>query len=317
MPESGRDKLDANQEYISMKNKFLLIVACLALLLGRSTQAQDLPIVAVSQFESTFDNEGYYRAETNPDNYEAMLETQLIKVDRFVVYERNKLDQILSEQGLQNSLSGNGTQLKIDGVDYLIYGSITKKSTEKKTVNTGQFASVSYTSTFGVDIKIVDALSGEIRRAEAIEASVDAGNGVATGNFVNTNVSSDSLVEAQRVVAKKSAALLAESIFPIRVADVDGSDIYLNYGDSILSVGDQLNIVKEGRQIIDPDTGKLLGSRQTVLGSVEVVSTDSSISIAKFSSDSFNLEPGDLAKISLTASDSQQNNQRERKGRRI
>jgi len=317
MPESGRDKLDVNQEYISMKNKFLLIVACLALLLGRSTQAQDLPIVAVSQFESTFDNEGYYRAETNPDNYEAMLETQLIKVDRFVVYERNKLDQILSEQGLQNSLSGNGTQLKIDGVDYLIYGSITKKSTEKKTVNTGQFASVSYTSTFGVDIKIVDALSGEIRRAEAIEASVDAGNGVATGNFVNTNVSSDSLVEAQRVVAKKSAALLAESIFPIRVADVDGSDIYLNYGDSILSVGDQLNIVKEGRQIIDQDTGKLLGSRQTVLGSVEVVSTDSSISIAKFSSDPFNLEPGDLAKISLTASDSQQNNQRERKGRRI
>lgn len=300
-----------------MKTTFLFTAAWLSLLLGTSAQAQDLPIVAVSQFESTFDNEGYYRTETNPDNYEAMLETQLIKVDRFIVYERNKLDQILGEQGLQNSLSGNGTQLKIDGVDYLIYGSITKKSTEKKTVNTGQFASVSYTSTFGVDIKIVDALSGEIRRAEAIEASVDAGNGVATGNFINTNVSSDSLVEAQRMVAKKSAALLAESIFPIRVADVDGSDIYLNYGDSILSVGDQLNIVKEGREIIDRDTGKSLGSRQTVLGTVEVVTTDSSLSIAKFASGSFDVEAGDMAKISLTAGDSQKNNQREKRGRRI
>ena len=38
-------------------------------------------------------------------------------------------------------------------------------------------------STFGVDIKIVDATTGEIRRAEAIEASVQAGQGVATGNF--------------------------------------------------------------------------------------------------------------------------------------
>jgi curli biogenesis system outer membrane secretion channel CsgG len=300
-----------------MERIILFTVAWFGLLIGSATQAQDLPIVAVSQFESTFDNEGYYRTETNPDNYEAMLETQLIKVDRFIVYERNKLDQILSEQGLQNSLSNNGTQLKIDGIDYLIYGSITKKTTEKKTVNTGQFASVSYTSTFGVDIKIVDALSGEIRRAEAIEATVDAGNGVATGNFVNTNVSSDSLVEAQRTVAKKSAALLAESIFPIRVADVDESDIYLNYGDSILSVGDQLNIVKEGREIIDRDTGKSLGSRQTVLGTVEVVTTDNSLSIAKFTGNSFDIEPGDMAKISPTATDSEQKNQRQKRGRRI
>ena len=300
-----------------MKKIILFTITWLSVLIASATQAQDLPIVAVSQFESTFDNEGYYRTETNPDNYEAMLETQLIKVDRFIVYERNRLDQILSEQGLQNSLSNNGTQLKIDGVDYLIYGSITKKTTEKKTVNTGQFASVSYTSTFGVDIKIADALTGEIRRAEAIEATVDAGNGVATGNFVNTNVSSDSLVEAQRIVAKKSAALLAESIFPIRVADVDESDIYLNYGDSILSVGDQLNIVKEGREIIDRDTGKSLGSRQTVLGTVEVVITDNSLSIAKFIGNSFDVEPGDMAKISLTANDSEQKNQRQKRGRRI
>ena len=230
--------------------------AMISFLIGMSAHAQDLPIVAVSQFESTFDNEGYYRTETNPDNYEAMLETQLIKVGRFVVYERNKLDQILSEQGLQSSLSNNGTQLKIDGVDYLIYGSITKRTTERKSINTGQFASIKYISTFGVDIKIVDALSGEIRRAEAIEASIEAGSGIATGNFVNTDVSNDSLVEAQRIVAKKSAALLAESIFPIRVADIDNDDIYLNYGDSILSTGDQLNIIKEGREIIDRDTGK-------------------------------------------------------------
>ena len=299
-----------------MKKIILFTIIWLSVLIASATQAQDLPIVAVSQFESTFDNEGYYRTETNPDNYEAMLETQLIKVDRFIVYERNRLDQILSEQGLQNSLSNNGTQLKIDGVDYLIYGSITKKTTEKKTVNTGQFASVSYTSTFGVDIKIADALTGEIRRAEAIEATVDAGNGVATGNFVNTNFSSDSLVEAQRIVAKKSAALLAESIFPIRVADVDESDIYLNYGDSILSVGDQLNIVKEGREIIDRDTGKSLGSRQTVLGTVEVVITDNSLSIAKFIGNSFDVEPGDMAKISLTANDSEQRNPRQKRGRR-
>ena len=154
-------------------NKVLTFL--LAALLGTAAQAADLPIVAVAQFESTVDNEGYFRTESNPDNYEAMLETQLIKVGRFTVYERNKLDQVLGEQGLQQNLSNNGTQLQIDGVDYLVYGSITKKSTQKKQMQTGQFSSVSVISTFGVDIKIVDATTGEIRRAEAIEASVQAG----------------------------------------------------------------------------------------------------------------------------------------------
>ena len=145
-----------------------------------ATQAGDLPIVAVAQFESTVDNEGYFRTESNPTMRRCL--TQLIKVGRFTVYERNKLDRVLGEQGLQQNLSYNGTQLQIDGVDYLVYGSITKKSTQKKQMNAGQFNSVSVVSTFGVDIKIVDA-TFEIRRAEAI-GPVSAGQGVVAGTFV-------------------------------------------------------------------------------------------------------------------------------------
>ncbi len=290
-----------------------LLVACLSPVIN----AADLPVVAVAQFESTVDNEGYFRTESNPDNYESMLETQLIKVGRFTVYERNKLDQVLGEQGLQQNLSNNGTQLQIEGVDYLIYGSVTKKSTVEKQLRTGQFASVSVISTFGVDIKIVDATTGEIRRAEAIEASVEAGKGIATGNFSSADASGDGFVEAQRLVAKKSAALLAESIFPIRVVDIDGPDIYLNYGDSILSVGDQVTVVREGREIVDRDTGKVLGSRERVLGELEIVSTNSNFSIAKQSGASFDVSNGDRAKISLTVSSAKSTNQREKKGRRI
>lgn len=296
-------------------NKVLTFL--LAALLGTAAQAADLPIVAVAQFESTVDNEGYFRTESNPDNYEAMLETQLIKVGRFTVYERNKLDQVLGEQGLQQNLSNNGTQLQIDGVDYLVYGSITKKSTQKKQMQTGQFSSVSVISTFGVDIKIVDATTGEIRRAEAIEASVQAGQGVATGNFRTAEATGSGLVEAQRLVAKKSAALLAESIFPIRVVDVDQGDIYLNYGDSILSVGDQVTLVREGRQIVDQDTGKVLGSRERVLGALEITSANASFSIARRVGGAFDVNTGDRAKISLTVSQANSSKQREKKGRRI
>ena len=278
---------------------------------------ENLPIVAVSQFEQTFQNDRYRRPAANPDNYEAMLETQLIKVGRFRVYERNKLEEVLREQGLQESLSGNNTQIKIDGVDYLVYGAITDMSSEAKELSTGGFATIKVTNRFGVDIKIVDALSGEIRRAESIAAVVETGSGVATRGFSSVEVDGNGLVEAQRIVAKRSAALLAESIFPIRVVDIFNDEIYLNYGDSIFTVGDRLRVGQEGREIIDQDTGLSLGSRQKVLGEIEIVSTDSNLSIAKITKEDSEFTVGSIAKMILQDSDSKQKNQRERKGRKI
>lgn len=297
-----------------MKNYILII---LFLFTNSLMSQENLPIVAVSQFEQTFQNDRYRRAAANPDNYEAMLETQLIKVGRFRVYERNKLEQVLREQGLQESLSGNNTQIKIDGVDYLVYGAITDMSSEAKEFTSGGFATIKVTNRFGVDIKIVDALSGEIRRAESIVAVVETGSGVATKGFSNVEVDGNGLVEAQRIVAKRSAALLAESIFPIRVVDIYNDEIYLNYGDSILSIGDRLKVIQEGREIIDQDTGLSLGSRQKTLGEIEIVSTEANLSIGKITKEDNDFTVGSVAKMILDDPNSKNKKQRERKGRKI
>ena len=297
-----------------MKNYIFII---LFLFTNSLMSQENLPIVAVSQFEQTFQNDRYIRAAANPDNYEAMLETQLIKVGRFRVYERNKLEQVLREQGLQESLSGNNTQIKIDGVDYLVYGAITDMSSEAKEFTTGGFATIKVTNRFGVDIKIVDALSGEIRRAESIVAVVETGSGVATKGFSNVEVDGNGLVEAQRIVAKRSAALLAESIFPIRVVDIYNDEIYLNYGDSILSIGDRLKVIQEGREIIDQDTGLSLGSRQKTLGEIEIVSTEANLSIGKITKEDSDFTIGSVAKMILNDPNSKNKTQRERKGRKI
>ena len=295
--------------------KYLFLI--LILFTNNLISQENLPIVAVSQFEQTFQNDRYRRPSANVDNYEAMLETQLIKVGRFRVYERNKLEEVLREQGLQESLSGNNTQIKIDGVDYLVYGAITDMSSEAKELSTGGFATIKVTSRFGVDVKIVDALSGEIRRAESIVAVIETGSGVATKGFTNVEVDNNGLVEAQRIVAKRTAALLAESIFPIRVVDIFNDEIYLNYGDSILSVGDRLRVIQEGREIIDQDTGLSLGSRQKVLGEIEIVSADSNLSIAKITKEDSEFTVGSVAKMILEDSSSKNKKQRERKGRKI
>ena len=190
-------------------------------------------------------------------------------------------------------------------------------SSEAKEFTSGGFATIKVTNRFGVDIKIVDALSGEIRRAESIVAVVETGSGVATKGFSNVEVDGNGLVEAQRIVAKRSAALLAESIFPIRVVDIYNDEIYLNYGDSILSIGDRLKVIQEGREIIDQDTGLSLGSRQKTLGEIEIVSTEASLSIGKITKEDNDFTVGSVAKMILDDPNSKNKKQRERKGRKI
>ena len=148
-------------------------------------------------------------------------------------------------------------------------------------------------------------------------AVIETGSGVATKGFTNVEVDNNGLVEAQRIVAKRTAALLAESIFPIRVVDIFNDEIYLNYGDSILSVGDRLRVIQEGREIIDQDTGLSLGSRQKILGEIEIVSADSNLSIAKITKEDSEFTVGSVAKMILEDSSSKNKKQRERKGRKI
>ena len=62
-----------------MSKKYLFLI--LILFTNNSFTQENLPIVAVSQFEHTFQNDRRSRPAANPDNYEAMLETQLIMLE--------------------------------------------------------------------------------------------------------------------------------------------------------------------------------------------------------------------------------------------
>ncbi len=70
------------------------------------------------------------RVNTKSQNFQTMLETQLTKVGRFKIIERNRIDEILGEQGLMNAVGDAATaggvgDLNVGGVDYLVYGAIT------------------------------------------------------------------------------------------------------------------------------------------------------------------------------------------------
>ena len=238
--------------------------------------------------------------------------------------ERKRLDEVFGEQGLQGEFSDAGTAMNIGAVDYLVYGSITKFGTKKKEISTKSFATVKVIAEFGIDLKVVDATTGEIRRAETIDVSLETGSGMATKGIQTGDTLADPLADVQRRAAKQVAAAISESIFPIEVItfreDTNQSCCaYLNYGSALLSVGDKLKVVILGESLIDETTGLDLGSTEKTIGVVQVTEALDKFSKAKIVSGE-TPGKGQIARILKDKTGMGSNNvqqQREKIGRKI
>tara|TARA_Y100000996_G_scaffold187936_1_gene146901 strand:+ start:476 stop:1411 length:936 start_codon:yes stop_codon:yes gene_type:complete len=263
---------------------FILIFS---LILSGKVSAADLPVIGITEITSGVDVRNYREYKNSKaGNFQTMLETQMVKVGRFKIMERNRLDEVLSEQGLQGEFSDAGTVMNVGAVDYLVYGSITKFGSKKKEIATKSFATVKVIAEFGIDLKVVDATTGEIRRAETIDVSVETGSGMATNGIQTGDTLADPLSDVQRKAAKQVAAAISESIFPIEVItfreDTNQSCCaYLNYGSALLSLGDRLKVVTLGEALIDETTGLDLGSTEKTVGVVEVTEALEKFSKAK------------------------------------
>ena len=298
---------------------------CIALA-SFDVEAQDLPVIAVTEIRGSVDSRDWQDYKNSKAaNFQNMLETQLVKVGRFKILERGRIDDVLSEQLLQGEFSGVGTGLAVGAVDYIVLGSVTKFGSKEKAVSTERFATTRVITEFGLDLKVVSALDGEIRRAESVEVSIESGSATRTRGFSTGDSLADPLADVQRRAAKKVAAAIAESIFPIEVLAfredaMPNCCAYVNYGDAVLSAGDRLKVVRMEEALVDHTTGLELGAIEQTVGVLEVVEVLDKFSKAKVVSGD-TPSKGQIARIVVVDDSGGQRTgpsaQRERVGKKI
>ncbi len=304
-----------------LKAQGLVVCFVLWVLSNVAMAEPDLPVIGITTIKAPVnDNYSGSRVNAKQDNFQTMLETQMAQVGRFKIIERNRVDEILGEQGLNNEFGDGKTAgggFNVSGVDYLVYGAITKLGQRKKTMATGNFATASLLTEFSADIKVVDASTGEVRKAETVSVEHKSAGGMATGGYASTNGAADPLSDIQRIAAKKVAALIATSIFPIEVVK-GGTTIYLNYGSAILDQGDVVNAYKPGEELIDEATGINLGAEEEFEGELEVTQVTAKFSKAKLRSGS-PPSKGSLIRIKTKASENTSSNGKpgQKRGRKI
>jgi len=227
-----------------------------------------------------FENKTTYGANRLGTSASDILITELAKSGKFIVVERDKMDKLMAEQklGMTGAIDPNTAAKvgKILGLNAIVTGSISQFGEETEGSEYLITQSKSQVVKCTVDIRVVDAETGQVLYA-------DSGSGLSkkhTGGVLGlgTRAGYDETLEgdALRAAIVKFTNNIVEQVekkpWSCRVADVDGQNIYLNAGsDSGLPVGLKLIVLRAGKVIKDPTSGLVIGNAETKIGEMKVV----------------------------------------------
>lgn len=208
-----------------------------------------------------------------------ILVTELGKTGKFILIEREKLKKILEEQSL--ALSGavdSNTASKVGrlaGVSAIITGSVSQFGVKTTSSDYLLTSGKKQTAESTVDVRVIDVETGEI-------IYTDSGKGIAakkTSAVLGLGKSGgyDETIEGEalRAAIVKFVINIVERInekpWNCKVADVDGSDIYIDAGrESGLRTGSLLTVYKLGKKITSPTTGTVIGRKKEKLAEIKI-----------------------------------------------
>ena len=139
-------------------------------------------------------------------------------------------------------------------------------------------------------------LESIIRESGLLLGGGGFGGGIALGGFMG-KYSKTPIGQAVIAGVNKGVFDLVREIGarPARgsIVRVDGNRIWLNLGHGALSVGDPIEVMSKGEELVDPETGISLGSMDTVAGRARVTDVQEKFSIARLDSTVTSVGRGD------------------------
>ena len=228
-----------------------------------------------------FDVKAPYAAARLGTTATDIMMTELSKTGKFIVVERDKMDKLLDEQKLgQTGVIDPGTAAqvgKVLGLNAILTGSVSQfgaKSEGKDFLITQSKQQIVECT---VDIRVVDAETGQILFADSGKGVVRKATGQVLGMGNKSKYDETLEGEALRAAIVKFMDNLISQVnkkpWSCRVAAVEDGAIYLNAGlEAGLQVGQKLKVFSQGREIKDPTTGLVLGRTEKEIGVLKVAS---------------------------------------------
>ncbi len=200
-----------------------------------------------------------------------ILTTELAKSDLFILVSRGAdLDLVLDEQDLAKSdIIREGTGPKsgeVLGLNAIVTGAVSQFGVKQKSATYLVGASKTQTAEATVDVRVVDATTGQVVFADSGMGVHEESSTQVLG--IGGTKGYDETLEgkALRAAISKFIDNLIRQMESLpwsgKVAAVDGDEITINAGRKTgLVIGGRLRVFGEGREVIDPDTKLSLGRK--------------------------------------------------------
>ncbi len=169
--------------------KKILFTLAFTMLTSLAIAKDDRPVVAVIEFKNETSAPWWQNGVGR--ELSDMLSNELLGTGVFKVVERKKLDSVLTEQDLGASGRVNRSTAakmgKITGAQYLITGSVSSFESSGSKGGRFSFKGISIggkksTVSMGIDIRVINATTGEVEYARTVEATAKSG-GLSVGLY--------------------------------------------------------------------------------------------------------------------------------------
>lgn len=120
-----------------------------------------------------------------------------------------------------------------------------------------------------INAQVIDVATGGIKATFYMKSSFGTKRQIVNSKRGVPN--SVHFTKMSKSVSAQMADQLVDTVFPMKVLNAQGNQIWINRGkDGGLKKGDTLIVFRPGVDLIDPDTGENLGSAETEIGEVKV-----------------------------------------------
>jgi len=289
----------------------LFIITALSITLAPDLFAGHKKVVAVSNFE----NKTSYSGQWSLDNGMAdQLTDALMHSGEFVVLERQTLSSVMDEQDLAQSgrmmKSKSARTGKLTSAQILIKGTVTEFESKSSGSGSGislfgvSVGSKKGTAHVGLIVRLIDTTTGQVLESERVEGKAESGGfklgldlggvGFGTDSFKKTPLGKATQIAIDNAV-ELIAAKMMKLPFQGRIIKVKGDVAYVTASKKNgATSGEAFTVYSVGEELVDPDTGEMLGSEEEKIGHVKIFDVREKYSKARIEGAAGSIKKGDI-----------------------
>ena len=217
------------------------------------------------------------------------LVSSLVQTRKFTILDRGYLAETFGEQAYIDSddvpiaeTAKLGQKL---GADYILVGTLERMTTrvnERKMRTTGQVVRTR-SGSVALSYRVIDVASGMVKFSDLYRREFGSGE-LGDGSSADTKLAS--------VAAKEVGEKILFAIYPLLIVSVDGKQVTIGQGGSLIKVGDRFEILERGKKIVDSYTKESLGRTERKVGTLEIIRVTAKSSTGKILDSKVDLAKG-------------------------